>query len=327
MSSVRPEMQPPVPTPRVLVTGASGFVGRGLFGGARADQDRWIPVVRRPSGLSREIVIGDRAASPDWLTEGMGDVIVHLAARVHRMSEDPRTALADHIQANVEPTLALARRAADCGVRRFVFVSTVKVIGEGGPEPVSERTPAEPHGPYALSKRMAEQGLEALAETSGLEVVILRPTLIYGPGARGNLLGLMQALYKGRVLPLGAIHNRRSLTGLQNFCDLIDICVSHPAAANRCFLAADSDVLSTTGLVRELAHALHASPHLLPIPGKWLGAALRMFGKEALAQRLCGDFVVENACARQLLGWRPNTPVAIELGRMADAFLRSRGSS
>ncbi len=236
------------------------------------------------------------------------DAVVHAAARVHVMNEtahDPLTAFRD---VNVAGTLNLAGQAAEAGVRRFVFISSIKVNGEAtasGRAFTSADIPA-PMDAYAISKAEAEAGLIALAAETGMEVVIVRPPLVYGPGVKGNFLSMMRWLKRGIPLPLGAIlHNRRSLVALDNLVDLIVACVDHPAAANQVFLASDGEDVSTTGLLRRLAAAMGVPAHLLPVPVRVLETCAALVGKRALVQRLCNNLQVDISKARQLLGWCP----------------------
>ncbi|MNI54195.1 GDP-6-deoxy-D-mannose reductase [compost metagenome] len=213
---------------------------------------------------------------------------------------------------NVEGTLSLARQAAALGVRRFVFISSIKVNGEGTPinQPYfADATPA-PGDPYGISKMEAEQGLREIATASGMEVVIIRPVLVYGPGVRANFLNMMRWLDKGIPLPFGAIHNRRSLVALENLSDLIVTCIRHPAAANQTFLVSDGEDLSTTQLLTRMAQALGKPARLLPVPSVLLERGAQLLGKQALSQRLCGSLQVDISKTRELLGWTP--PVSVD---------------
>jgi nucleoside-diphosphate-sugar epimerase len=219
--------------------------------------------------------------------------------------------------------LNLARQAAEAGVRRFIFISSIKVNGEGTPLGAPYRADAQPQpaDPYGISKMEAEQGLRALAGETGMEVVIIRPTLVYGPGVKANFLNMMRWLHKGVPLPFGAIHNRRSLVALDNLVDLIVTCIEHPAAANQTFLVSDGEDLSTTELLRRMATALGAPAHLLPVPSWLLEAGATMLGKKALSQRLCGSLQVDISKTRELLGWTPPLSVDAALRKTAKHFL------
>lgn len=311
---------------RILVIGASGFVGGALF--------------RKLQGTD-EVAGSSRAARPglvrspsleeggDWrpLLEGR-DVVVHAAARVHVMKERACEPLRAYRAVNVAGTLAVAHQAAQAGVRRFVFISSIKVNGEQTPPGgafAADDSPA-PADPYGVSKAEAEAQLIALARRSAMEVVIVRPPLIYGPGATANFLSMMRWLARGIPLPLGAIeHNRRSLVALDNLLDLLTICLDHPAAANRIFLAADGEDLSTTGLLRRLAVAMGVPARLLPVPPWALVAGAAAAGRQAVVQRLCGSLQVDIAKTRDLLGWTPPVSVDEGLRRAARAFMAGRG--
>jgi nucleoside-diphosphate-sugar epimerase len=215
---------------------------------------------------------------------------------------------------NVDGTLNLARQAAALGVKRFVFISSVKVNGESTP-PGREFTEADapnPQDAYGQSKHEAEQGLRQLSADTGMEVVIIRPPLVYGPGVKANFAALMRAVQRGWPLPLGAVHNQRSLVALSNLVDFIVTCITHPQAANQTFLVSDGQDLSTTELVRGLAQAAGVPACLLPVPVWALQAGATLLGKGDAVQRLCGNLQVDMSKARSLLGWVP--PVSVEEG-------------
>lgn len=251
-------------------------------------------------------------------------VVIHLAARVHVMREEATDSLPLYRQVNAAGTLNLARQAASVGVRRFVFLSSIKVNGEETPvgRPFTEEDIPAPCDPYAISKFEAEQDLRSLAAETGMEVVIMRPPLVYGPGVRANFLAMLKWLKKGMPLPLGSINNRRSLLGLDNLIDLIVTCLEHPAAANQTFLVADGEDLSTTELVKRLGDGLGRPARLIPMPDWLLKAGAAAVGKRNIAARLCGSLQVDISKARRLLGWTP--PVSLDEGlrRTAEGFLK-----
>jgi UDP-glucose 4-epimerase len=301
---------------RVLVTGAAGFVGRALCGQLTATGHTVIPAVRRRSGLPDEVVVGDLGPSTEWRMALAGcDTVVHLAARVHMMRESVPDPLALYREINTGATLNLARQAAQGGVRRFVFISTIKVNGEGRDTPYHETDAPAPEDAYAISKLEAEQGLQRIAQETGLEVVILRPPLVYGPGVKANFLRLMQMVRKGWPLPLGAIRNRRSLLYLGNFVDAIRLCVEHSAAAGQTFLLDDGQAVSTPELIRALARAMGRPARLLAMPVGVLELVGALLGKREAVARLTGSLYVDSSAIRSRLGWTP--PFSMEAGLAA----------
>lgn len=312
----------------ILVTGASGFLGRNLIGRLLADGHAVAGSIRRPSSLLPSTVrthVVDVENPQDSWAQALAsvDTVVHCAARVHVMSDKSTDPLAAFRQANVEATLRLARESAAAGVRRFIFISSIKVNGEktlpGAPYTADDIP--QPTDPYGISKMEAEAGLLALAETVDMDVVIIRPVLVYGPGVKANFLSLMKWLAKGVPLPLGAIHNRRSLVALDNLCDLISTCVDHCAASNQVFLVSDGDDLSSTELLRRMAQALNARARLLPIPTWVLKSGAILIGKPELSQRLCGSLQVDITKTRTLLGWTPPVSVNAALAATAKDYL------
>lgn len=301
---------------KALVTGATGFVGTALCDMLEASGYEVVPAVRSKSGLPREVVVGNLDASPDWRPALNGcDVVIHLAARVHVMDDTAQDPLALYRVTNTEVTLNLARQAVQGGARRFVFISTIKVNGEGRDVAYRETDVPAPLEAYAISKWEAEQGLRQMAEETGLEVVILRPPLVYGPGVKANFLRLLRMVERGWPLPLGAIRNRRSLLYLGNFVDAIRLCVEHPAAAGQTFLLDDGEAISTPELVRAVAHALDRPAHLLAVPVKVLEFGGTLLGKRAAMTRLTGSLWVDNSLIRSRLGWTP--PYSMEAGLAA----------
>jgi len=305
---------------KVLVTGANGFVGQAVLlrlngmSGVTA-----IGSVRRAAMFADAgapiATVGELSAQTDWSGALAGvQAVVHTAARVHVMQEAAVDPLAEFRRVNVQGTLNLARQAAAAGVRRFVFVSSIKVNGEAtqpGSRFTADDVPA-PLDAYGVSKMEAEQGLLALSAQTGMEVVIIRPPLVYGPGVKANFAAMMRWLRRGVPLPLGAIHNRRSLVALDNLVDLIVLCLTHPTAANRTFLVSDGEDVSTTQLLRRMGQALGRPPRLIPVPASILKLAAAMVGKSDVAHRLCGSLQVDISKTRQLLGWTP--PLSLDEG-------------
>lgn len=314
---------------KVLVTGASGFVGNATCARLVAQGMNVIGMVRhlpdRPlSGVDYRIV-GDLDANTDWRDALTGvDTIVHCAARVHVMQETAGDPLVAFRLANVAGTEQLARQAAAGRVRRFVFLSSVKVNGEEGLVAFRETDLPAPQDVYGTSKYEAELGLREIAAETGMEVVMVRPPLVYGPGVKANFQALMRALVRGIPLPLGAIHNRRSLVSLDNVVDLIVTCIEHPAAANETFLVSDGEDLSTTELIRRLARAMGRPARLIPMPTKVLMAGATILGKREVARRLCGTLQVNITRAREVLGWTPPVSVDEGLRRTANHYLQQQ---
>ena len=298
----------------VMVTGASGFVGRALCGALLSQQMPLTRVSRAP-GVQGSVAVGEIDGTTDWtLALQQCTVVVHLAARVHVMNDTAADPLAAYRRTNVEGTMALARQAAAAGVRRFIFISTVKVNGESSPEgqPFRADDVPAPQDPYGRSKMEAEQALRQLAAQTGLQVVIIRPPLVYGPGVGANFAALLRAVRRGLPLPLGAIHNQRSLVALDNLVDLIITCVTHPAAANQTLLVSDGQDLSTAGLVRAMAHATGVPVRLPSVPVWALRAAASLLGKREVVSRLCNNLQLDIAKTRSLLGWAP--PLSVQEG-------------
>jgi len=307
----------------ILVTGADGFVGSALCDRLRSEPLTVRSVVRRLkrwSDRDLNVAIGDISAGTDWALE-LKDVtqVVHLAARVHVMNDSSPDALAEFSHMNVANTLNLASQAAAAGVRRFVFLSSIKVNGECTllMSPFTSDDLPAPEDPYGISKYEAEQGLRQIEAGSGMEVVVLRPPLVYGPGVKGNFLRLMQAIDKRRPLPLGAIHNQRSLIYLGNLVDAIRLCITHPNVAGKTFLVSDGDDVSTPELVRRIGAALGRRPFLLPVPVSWMRWAGRVLGKQAAVDRLLGSLCVDITPLCEELGWTP--PYTMQAGLEATA--------
>ena len=312
---------------RIMVTGGSGFVGRTLL--ERLHQDGYgliapsrTPLAQAPAGVVNPLVAG-LAVDVDWSASLEGAaVVIHSAARVHVMKDTAADPLMEFRKANVDGTLSLARQAAAAGVQRFIFLSSIKVNGEGtelGHPYRADDTPA-PQDPYGVSKMEAEQGLRALASETGMEVVIIRPVLVYGPGVKANFRSMMSWLRKGIPLPLGATGHKRSLVAVDNLVDLIVTCIDHPAAANQTFLVSDGEDLSTTQLLQRMGSALGRPARLLPVPANLLEAGAAMLGRRAIAQRLCGSLQVDIGKTRELLAWAPPVSVDDALRKTARAF-------
>lgn len=294
----------------ILVTGANGFVGKGLILALAAQGIAHRAATR--SGEGGSIAIGNITASTDWSKALVGvDAVVHLAARVHVMNEtdaDPDTAFD---QVNLHGTTNLARQAAEAGVRRLVYVSSIKVNGEKtsiGKPFRAEDVPA-PADPYGRSKWRAELALRQLAGDTGLELTIIRPPLVYGEGVRGNFGALIRLVDRAIPLPLGAIDNRRSMVGLDNLHSLIITTLSHPAAAGRVFLVSDDRDISIRTLVELIGQALGRRPLLLPFPPSLLHGLAGVVGQGGAAQRLLSSLQVDITDTKGALGWKPASSV------------------
>lgn len=307
-------------TQRVLITGGQGFVGRALVAQLVAMGRVEVLALTRqapanPVAGVKYVPGWDLTSQTQW-QPALADahVLVHVAARAHVLNDRAADPLAEFRRVNVAGTLRLAEQAAAMGVRRFVFVSSIGVNGvQSAPGKVfTEADKPNPHNAYALSKWEAEQGLLRIADETGLEVVIIRSPLVYGCGAPGNFGSLMRVVQRGGPLPLGAVHNRRSLVALDNLVDFIVTCISHSQAANQTFLVSDGKDLSTTELVRGLARAAGVPARLLPLPVWILQAGATLLGKGDAVQRLCGNLQVDISKARSLLGWVP--PVSVDEG-------------
>ena len=280
----------------ILLTGASGFVGKSVvkqINGCSIGPLRCVYRKPLPSKPPGSIVVPEINGESDW----------------ERAVADP---LIEYRRVNVEGTLNLARQAAQAGVKRFIFISSIGVNGNVNTCPFTEHDEPNPVEPYAQSKREAEQGLWDIQGETGMELVIIRPPLVYGPNAPGNFGSLMRWVEKGVPLPLGAIHNKRSLVALDNLVDLIITCIEHPAAANQVFLAGDGQDVSTSELLRGVGRAMGKPARLIPVPAGLLMFGAGLLGKKAVAQRLLGSLQVDISKARNLLGWEP--PLSVEEG-------------
>ena len=312
----------------VLVTGATGFIGRALcralqlHGYAVRAASRGTPISRK--GAIEYVRVGGLGPETDWRTALQNmETVVHLAARAHVMKEGSADPLAEFRHVNTVGTSQLAAMAAQAGVRRLVYVSTIKVNGEATAEDAFREDDApRPSDPYAVSKWEAEQALRHISAETGMEVVIVRPPLVYGPGVAGNFLVMLKWLERGIPLPLANINNRRSLVGLQNLVSLLTACLTHPRAAGEVFLASDGEDLSTSELLRRTAQSLGKSAHLFPLPVGLLRTIAKALGKSGVYERLCGSLVVNSSKAHRLLRWSPVSSVEDELRRTADWYLR-----
>jgi nucleoside-diphosphate-sugar epimerase len=317
----------------ILLTGGSGLVGRSVLDSLSKSQ----PIraaFRRLNSAGTSFFSGvdciHSSLSPDqdWSSALSGvSVVVHCAARVHVMSEDARDPLLEFRRVNVDGTLNLARQASEAGVRRFVFLSSIKVIGEctdfGHPF-TADQIPA-PSDPYGVSKHEAEMGLRALSEKTGMEVVIIRSPLVYGPGVKANFLSMINWLQRGIPLPLGGVtKNRRSFVFLGNLVDMIITCINHPAAANQTFLVSDDEDLSTAGLLESMSLALGQPSKLITVPTSLITLGAKIIGRPDISQRLCGSLQIDIKKTKDLLGWSPPVSMTEGLRQTAAHFLKMK---
>jgi len=316
---------------RVLLTGATGFIGRSLSVELPEKGFEVIAAVRRLSDFLPEtvqqVVVGDLASETDWSKALTAvSIAIHTAARVHVMTDTAADPLAEFRRVNLDGTMNFAKQAAAAGVKRFIFLSSIKVNGESTwpGRPFTADDSHAPRDPYGVSKSETEQALLDLSAKTGMEVVIIRPVLVYGPEVKANFLNMMRWLSSGVPLPLGAVHNKRSLVSLDNLVDLIITCINHPAAANQVFLASDGDDLSTTELLQRLSLSLGKPVRLIPVPVGILRTVAKLLGKYDVAQRLIGSLQVDITKTQKLLNWQPPVSVNEALQKTALAFLQQK---
>lgn len=318
---------------KILITGANGFVGLPLSQYLTAAKHQVVAAVRSHDSLTSVSphiqlkAIGDIDDITDW-KDCLGDVecVVHLANRAHVMSNQSSNPLALYRKVNTEGTLNLARQAATVGVKRFIFISSIKVNGEltlPG-QALTHKDQHVPVDPYGLSKYEAELGLKLIAEQTGLELVVIRPPLIYGPGVKANFLKMMQWVEKGIPLPLGVIQNQRSMLGLDNLINFIELCLTHPNAAGQIFLVSDDHDVSTTELLKEIAAAMHRPSRLLSMPQCLIEKLLILLGQRRISERLCGSLQLDISLAKKLLSWGPPHTFRDQLSKTALDYLSRR---
>jgi nucleoside-diphosphate-sugar epimerase len=323
---------------RVLVTGANGFIGKALikalykqghhimctFREGRITDPNLLFPVSSPECQTAWIPIGNIDHRTDW-HEALEDTesVIHLAARSHLRPGSIGSSLSELREVNTHGTLNLARQAAHHGARRFIFISSIGVNGNQTiSKPFSEQDIPNPSENYTLSKYEAEVGLERIAQETGMEVVIIRPPLVYGPNPPGNIARLVRLVQTGLPLPFGAIENRRSLVALDNLTDFISTCMTAPKAANELFLISDGEDITTPQLLRKLAHAYQREARLILVPVNWMELGAKLLGKEAIAIRLLRSLVIDSSKARNLLGWQPVITMDEQLRRMASSVAR-----
>lgn len=313
---------------RVLLTGATGFVGRHTVPLLVARGHHVRAALRSAKeGPWEPAVVGDIGPDTDWTAALDGvDAVIHMAARVHVMRDKAADPLAEFRRVNTAGTVRLAEQAAAAGVKRFVFLSSIKaMVDESRPTPLEVATPPDPHSPYGISKLEAERALAAISARTGMEVAVIRPPLVYGPGAAGNMRALVKLVATGLPLPLGGIHNRRSLIYVGNLADAVVTVLEHPDAAGGTFLVQDGEPVSTADLVRAIAAAMGRPARLVPVPRGLMALGAALTGTRAVFDRLAGTLTVDDGPIRERLGWRPPHDLASGLRATAEWFKASRG--
>lgn len=315
----------------VLITGASGFIGRHLLQRLNEDAVYRVHLALRTSSDTvfnnneKRFLIDDISGMTDW-TEALTDcdVVIHMAARVHVMQEYASSPLNEFRRVNVEGTLNLAKQAASLGIKRFIFISSIKVNGEeteSGHAYNSDDLPG-PKDPYGISKYEAEQGLLSLSKETGMQVVIIRPPLVYGPSVKGNFKYMLSWLAKGYPLPLKSIDNKRSFVSVYNLIDLIVLCIQHPQAANQVFMVSDDDDLSISELLIKMAKVMNKPTRLVVYPPLWMIKGIaKVIGKEDFVRRLCGSLQVDITKTCDMLGWSPAVSTEEALRRTVDEYI------
>jgi nucleoside-diphosphate-sugar epimerase len=296
----------------ILVTGASGFIGRALCERLLSEGSKVRGVVRRAGTMPvpglEQVETGEIGPRTQWSRALDGvDAVVHLAAQVHRIGDQTANSFAEHRRVNTFGTATLAQAAAEAGVRRFIFVSTIKVNGEATlpGRPFTESDVPQPHGPYAQSKWEAEEALRQISLQTDMEIVSLRPPLVYGPGVGANFLRLLRWIRAGRPLPLGWAENRRSMVYLDNLVDAMLACLHAPKISSQVYLVSDAETISAQELIRKLARELGHQAFLLPIPPSILRQLGRWLGWDAEVQRLLGELTLDIGLIQRELGWHP----------------------
>lgn len=290
---------------KILVTGANGFVGRAICKDLRDKGHHVIAGARTPPDETYTLAPSLQNDANWSALLADCDIVVHTAGRAHVLKETACNPLEIFRKINTAGTLALARQAADAGVKRFIYISSIGVNGNTCERPFTEDDVPAPHDLYAISKLEAENGLWKLAASTNLEVVIIRPTLIYGAGAVGNFALLTKAVQRGYPLPLGSIQNKRSFLGIDNLADLISHCLIHPAAVNQLYLASDTEVISVSTLINHLAQIMGCPSRMFSVPAPLLLLGARLLGKEHAVKKLTNDLWVDTSKLRKQLGWTP----------------------
>lgn len=318
----------------ILVTGANGFVGSAFCKRLVNDGIEVHAATRMASSPLpfsdhvKRYIVGEIDGQTDWTSALANvDVVVHLAARVHIMEDQAADPLGEFLKVNLDGSVNLARQAAKAGVKRFVYLSSIKVNGEftsSTQKPFRETDTPNPQDPYAVSKLRAEEALQVISDETGIEVVFLRPPLVYGPGVKANFAKLLRSVDKGVPLPLGRVNNKRSLVFVGNLCDALLSCSTNPAAAGKTYLVSDGEDMSSAELVRSIALALGRFPRLIPAPVSLMRVVAQLIGKEAMFQRLTQSLVIDSSRIRSELEWKPPYTVAQGLQATIDCYVAKR---
>ena len=316
----------------ILVTGANGFVGRALIGALLKAGHSVRAALRQRTGDEERMLgcdwveVGDIRVNPEWRNALAGcDVVVHLAARAHVLRDEYREPIVEYRRVNVAASETLARAAAGAGVRRLVFLSSIGVNGKATPDrPYSEADIPNPHDAYATSKWEAELALAAVARATGMELVVVRSPLVYGPGVRANFLRLLKLVDARLPLPFASVANRRSIIYIGNLADALLKCVERDEAAGQTFLISDGEDVSTPELIRRIAKALGVRPNLRPFPPRWLRWLAALAGRREEANRLLNSLRVDPAHIRRCLGWAPPVSMSEGLRKTADWYRQAQ---
>lgn len=315
-------MEKTAPVTKVVVTGANGFIGKPLVERlARQPHYQVVAVLRRPDPtLPNEVtqhLVSDLLGYQGWLQVLQGcDLVIHAAARAHILSDHVLDPLSEFRKTNRDATMQLLDACLQSQVKRFIFLSSIGVHGTESITPFTVFDQPCPREPYAISKLEAENSLKSRCQNTNLAWTIIRPPLVYGPNAKGNVDRLFRFVSRRIPLPLGAIDNKRSLVALDNLLDFIQCCAEHPNAANQTFLVSDGEDVSTTELIKVIAKALKVRTWLLPIPTSWIMLAAKLLGKQAMARRLCNSLQVDMSHTQQRLGWQPVVSLQQAMARL-----------
>lgn len=314
------------------ISGSSGFVGRSLCKRLLIEGHRIRGALLAPASSPFQetnfepVIINPLESQPSLESSLTGaDIVIHLAARVHVMQESSNDPLKEFRKVNLDGSAHLARQAAQAGVKRFVFMSSIGVNGNSsGDTPYTEQDTPQPHSPYALSKYEAEQRLKEIGADYGMEVVIVRAPLVYGPYNPGNFLTLLKAVHRMLPLPFGTVNNQRSFLYIDNLVDALCCCAVHPKAANKTYLVSDGEEISTSQLIRDLAANMNKHAYLLPVPASILRQIAKFLGRSSQIEQLVGSLVIDSSKIRRELDWTPPFTIAHGLQQTADWYRNAK---